>query len=319
MNKMSTGKAFKYKLVIITIFVLIALLVFFLPTSAKRQKDTKGGIGEKQFRRRGENFSQKRLTCRYFDEARFKRSLQSGSDVDTSKIGHKERIKGGIVPHHLLADKMIADFFKVASESNPEVIIVIGPNHKGEGTKMIYTAGWDWNTPFGVLEADREITTRLAQTKTIGQDFGLMEREHSISCLVPYIKYFMPDAKIVPILMTATDKKDSAVELAKLFCEVIKGKKCLFIASVDFSHYLSLEKADEKDEISKQALLKRDINQIRGMGNDYMDSKISIIALLLAMNELGADEQLILEHNNSARISGEALHSTTSYFTVVYW
>ena len=34
-----------------------------------------------------------------------------------------------------------------------------------------------------------------------------MEREHSISCLVPYIKYFMPDAKIVPILMTATDKK----------------------------------------------------------------------------------------------------------------
>ena len=73
------------------------------------------------------------------------------------------------------------------------------------------------------------------------------------------------------------------------------------------------------DEITKTALLARDIQRIRTMDNDHMDSLASVITLIAAMNEIGAKNQQILDHNNSARITGSGFDCTTSYFTVIYW
>jgi putative N-acetylmannosamine-6-phosphate epimerase len=80
-----------------------------------------------------------------------------------------------------------------------------------------------------------------------------------------------------------------------------------------------MEEADEMDEITKKALLRRDIPHLRTMDNDYMDSPVSIITLLTAMDEIGANNQQIIAHDNSARISRSGFDNTTSYFTVVYW
>lgn len=264
---------------------------------------------------------EKQLSCRYYDKARFEISLKEGLINQDIKNRDKlsDKIQGGIVPHHLLADRMIADFFYVVSKANPEIVFVIGPNHKGEGVQPIHTASWDWNTPYGVLESDEEIVKELQKTPKVSEDFELMEREHSISCLVPYIKYFMPQVKIVPLLLTSTDSIGGNVELGKTLVKMAGNKRCLFIASVDFSHYLSPEESDKKDEITKKILLERNIQGIRSMDNDYLDSPASIITLLSAMETLGASHQQILEHNNSARISGKNSDSTTSYFTWIYW
>jgi AmmeMemoRadiSam system protein B len=115
-----------------------------------------------------------------------------------------EKLLGGIVTHHLLADSLIAPFFSSISAAKPELVFVIGPNHKRVGQKKINTGRWDWQTSFGVLEADDEAIKSLIDSCDAGENFELLEAEHSISSLVPYIKYYLPDVKLVPILLHGT-------------------------------------------------------------------------------------------------------------------
>ncbi len=254
------------------------------------------------------------IQCKYYDKIKFDKSV----NLSTAYLFDVE-FKGGIVSHHLLADNMIASFFKTVSIHQPEVIVVIAPNHTGAGVKDVYTSKWTWDTPYGTLNYDEKIVNYLIENSIAGTNFKLMENEHSISSLVPYIKYFMPETKIVPILMSGTNSKAQSIRLGKLLKNEICDRDFMVIGSVDFSHYLSVREADEKDEITKQALKNRDINQISWMCNDYLDSPSSIVTFLTIMNEIGANNDAILAHDNSARISGRDKNNTTSYFTMVYW
>jgi len=237
------------------------------------------------------------------------------SNIDSIKI------KGGIVPHHLLAGEMIASFFKTISVEQPEVIVMIAPNHKGTGVKAVHTGSWSWQTPFGVLDADEEIIKSLIDSNIADTNFDLLEEEHSIAGLVPYIKYYMPDSKIVPILLHGTYRLKDAQQLGQNLQNKLinENKKGLIIASVDFSHYLTLEKADEMDEVSIKAIKNRDISLIQNFNNDYIDSPPSIITLLSAMDTVGAAHMEILDHSNSDRITGAKSNETTSYFTVIFY
>lgn len=257
----------------------------------------------------------KLIQCKYYNAINFHISV---NDSDGISLDDKE-IVGGIVPHHLLADKMIASFFKTVAKKQPDVVVVVAPNHTGAGVSDIHTGSWTWDTPFGELKADKTIVDYFIDSGIADANFTLMENEHSISSVVPYIKYFMPDTKIVPILVSGTCGINKAIELGEKLSEQLREKSFLVIASVDFSHYLSVEEADKKDEFTKKVLLSRDILTISHMNNDYMDSPSSIITLITVMNNIGAKNAIILEHNNSARISGENRDYTTSYFTVVYW
>jgi MEMO1 family protein len=289
----------------IIILVIAFIIIFIISEQSNTPKCINNSAKEHQ----------NLLVCKYFDETRFNMSLNTTSEGTLDKV----EIMGGIVPHHLLADKMIAEFFKVASVKQPETVIIIGPNHTGAGVSKVHTGGWGWMTPFGILESDRGVTDYLVKTKIAETNFELMENEHSISAIVPYIKYFMPDAKIVPVLVSGTYTLKQSKELGESLEDLMKEKKCLFIASVDFSHYLSLEKANEMDEITRSALEDRNIQQINCMNNDFMDSPASIITLLAAMDEVKADNQKMLNHSNSAIIAENGYDYTTSYFTYIFY
>ncbi|HOJ09208.1 MAG TPA: AmmeMemoRadiSam system protein B [Clostridiales bacterium] len=269
--------------------------------------------------------NEKRLQCRYYNEKDFKQSVNRVQLDDYGHLAETEiiesSIKGGIVPHHLLASNMIASFFKTISVEQPEVVIIIAPNHKGTGVKAVHTGSWSWQTPFGILEADVDIVNSLVDSKTADMNFDLLEEDHSIAGLVPYIKYYMPDTKIVPIMLHGSFGLQNAQKLGQNLQEKLENenKKSTIIASVDFSHYLPLEEARQMDEISIKAIENRDINIIQHFNNDYMDSPPSIIALLSAMNASGAEHMKMLDHSNSDEIAGARSSETTSYFTVVFF
>jgi AmmeMemoRadiSam system protein B len=265
--------------------------------------------------------NEKMLQCKYYDEIEFKQSVdQKTIEIEIFK---KEtiKIKGGIVPHHLLAKDMISSFFEIVSVQKPEIIIVIAPNHKGIGVSPIHTGDWSWQTPFGILDAEKTIANSFIDSNIASSNFDLLEEDHSISALVPYIKYYMPDCKIIPILLHGSLGLKDTQQLGKnLQAKLNKeGKSSLIIASVDFSHYLPLEVADEMDKISINAIKERDANTIYQFDNDYMDSPPSIIALLSAMDFVNAYNMHILDHSNSDILSGSKNGETTSYYTVLFY
>lgn len=280
-------------------------------------------LAGKDYIKHGVVGSEEMLQCRFYNNIDFQQSVKNASNARNEyRLKPSEDIifKGGIVPHHLLAGDMIASFFEIISIEQPDIIIIIAPNHRGIGVKKIHTGVWDWQTPFGILETEESYVNSLLDSGMAAASFDLLEEDHSISALIPYVKYYFPESKIVPVLLHGTLGLKKAKQLGENFQTKIENEyiKSLIIASVDFSHYLPLEAADEMDDISIKTIKDRDTETINNFNNDNMDSPPSIIAVLSAMDAANAVNMDILEHNNSDRIIGSSSGETTSYFTIVF-
>jgi len=273
------------------------------------------------------------LHCKYYNEKDFMSSVIGKTEARTE--GRFSvlpcSIAGGVVPHHLLADKMIAEFFQTLSYSSPETVVVIAPNHKRVGMNGIHTSTLSWGTAFGVLESDQLLTEMLVSDFKASQSTTLMEEEHSISSLVPYIKYYLPNTKIVPILLHGNYTVKDSQELGERLAEALSDNKgtsgntslsghsnIAIVASVDFSHYLDEDTADKMDVTTLAAIQSNDIVSISMMGNDNLDSPPSIMVLMRAMEKAGIAAPEILAHSNSSNITGTGSDYTTSYYTLLY-
>src|SRR3990170_2894393 len=95
---------------------------------------------------------------KFFDERLFYKSL---AKINTGAKSDKE-IKGGIVPHHLLATEMISEFYYYLKNQDIRTVIIIGPNHKETGDFPVLSSLLDWDTPSGRVLADEGIVNDLA-------------------------------------------------------------------------------------------------------------------------------------------------------------
>jgi AmmeMemoRadiSam system protein B len=274
------------------------------------------------------------LSCNYYIEKEFMASVEAAKhQADTGKEndaaaansnGNKpaggSRIAGGVTPHHLLAANLIAGFFRKISDDPPKTIVVIGPNHKRVGFGGLQTSSSDWATPFGRLDANGEIVKMLLDKLNASENDSVMQEDHAVSALVPYIRYYLPDARIVPILLHGNYSTADSIKLGKLLGKISAEApgSIDIIASVDFSHYLDAGTAYKMDDITLEAIRKRDIDSISKMGNDNMDSPPSIITFLGAMEESDAAGPEVSGHSNSSDIAGGGFDYTTSYFTMFY-
>lgn len=230
---------------------------------------------------------------------------------DSQKI-----IYGGIVPHHLLVNFIIDDFFKGLSKQNIKTIILIGPNHEERGGVALSNFQ-DWETKSGKLSADKEIISDLLGKTIIKIDENTVAGEVSISALTQIIKLNLPQVKIVPIILSQKIKKEELISLAKNLSYYV-SKETIIVASVDFSHYLTSDEADKNDETSFQAIKNFDYETILHFNSDYLDSPPAIVCLLLAMKKFGTDNIRVLRHTNSGELANDDKIQTTSYFSMYF-
>ncbi|HLC69497.1 MAG TPA: AmmeMemoRadiSam system protein B [Patescibacteria group bacterium] len=219
-------------------------------------------------------------------------------------------IISGVVPHHLVAGHYVAGFFDSVKSLDPEVVVVVGPNHGQRGGDNIVSSYLNWNTPYGELKTETKLLTKLEKDGLVKIKPEIMEGEHSVSSLVPFIKKIWKDAKVVPVILknnaTAEDLEKLAIRLKDEL-----GKDSLLLASVDFSHYLTLEPANFHDELSLAVLNSGDIPRVRKLEVDSPNS----LYLLLRYNELkGSKKFQLFSHTNSATIlQNRNLKETTSH------
>lgn len=151
-----------------------------------------------------------------------------------------EHIVAGIVPHAgwFFSGRLAAKVFKCLKEKNQvDTFILLGAIHSFPERNSLFSSG-SWATPFGALEADEGIASILLEA--VGED--LIEDpeahagEHSLEVQTPFIKYFFPAAKIVPIRVNPDNK---AARLGRKIGEVVaKSKKNIaVIGTTDLTHY----------------------------------------------------------------------------------
>lgn len=221
----------------------------------------------------------------------------------------------GVAPHHLVAGHLIADYFAGLSRQSPEVIIIVGPNHENRGGKII-TGFYDWQTPDGKVKIESRVVKGLLDGHLAVQDEKVLAAEHSIGSLVPFVHHYLPQARIVPIIL---HHGVTLGEVDKLLNEIepYLNDKTVLVASVDFSHYLTSREAENKDTQTLIHMRNFDYPTLFRLGDDHLDSPASLaLAFRLAENQ-GVRDFQILDHTNSGIIMNNYLMETTSYFTLV--
>jgi len=233
-------------------------------------------------------------------------------------------VTGITVPHHLLVKNLTAEIFDAVSGNDYKTIIIISPDHFNGGKTKFSTTPKDFKTVFGSLETDKK-TVQTILSEPLISNSTLFSREHGIHSVTPFIKYHFPDAKIVPITIRINSNKEELDTLAKTLTEVINSdasidkNSTLILQSTDFSHYLTEEEANKKDQQTTAVLLANIPDQILTLNQpDNIDSTGSQYIQSKLQKELFESTLQIIHTENSNQYTEEKVAETTSYITQIY-
>jgi hypothetical protein len=237
-------------------------------------------------------------------------------NLTTEPITLSSTIKFGIVPHHEIAKSWISEFWATVALSRPETIILLSPNHPESGSSPIVTSNTSWLSAMGNLKSDTAIINRLKSETTL--DVNIVKSEHGITTHIPYITYFIPTAKIVPLLVSS-HISESELELftSTLHKITIENKKILVIGSLDFSHYLDSNTATVKDTQTIELIQLSQIKNILRLGNDNVDSS-EILAVIVRLAQLSRCHTPDIFHQGNSADFTDKKSNTTSYLIIGY-
>ena len=130
-------------------------------------------------------------------------------------------------------------------------VLLLGTHHQGSEEGIYLSESGAFETPLGDLRVDQKLNRKLSSCSTLIRVNDIPHlSEHSLEVLLPLVKYCLPKAKIVPILMAG--RRPCLISgLAKALCIVLERhmEESLFVISSSVSHgfdpALALSMADE--------------------------------------------------------------------------
>ncbi len=229
------------------------------------------------------------------------------------------KVRGGIIPHHLVASPLISGFFQGIQTQPVDTIILLSPNHHGIGPHDIVTSERGWSTIFGNLDVNKDTVKQLQKNGLVQVYEEVFDTEHGIYGITPFIKQAFPTATIVPLVVRGGITKDTAYALAEEIA-ALSDESTLVLVSSDFSHYLPSEEADSHDKNTIAALTVFDTGAVWAFDDTTdSDSPHSLYILLRVMEKLDATHMDLIANTNSAKITGHPEEQrTTSYVTAYF-
>ena len=191
-----------------------------------------------------------------------------------------------------------------------DTFIIMGPNHTGMGKPCSIMTEGVWKTPLGEVEIDSELGKRILATSSyLQEDYAAHQYEHSIEVQIPFLQYFKPDIRIVPIILaysSGATYKEIGKELAKAVKE--SNKEVVIIASSDMTHYEPQESAQRKDSKAIEAILDLNEDELLRRIDEFnisMCGYAPTVSLISAAKELGATGAELVRYQTSGDTSGD--------------
>lgn len=256
-------------------------------------------------------------TQSYYNKDTLSKVLDSSGLPDNIELNIPRDIYpyAGTVSHHLLVSPLIDRWFYHLKELRGiKTFIIISPKHYGLSDNRIGTSEIDWDAGNGIINVNKKYFNKIKDHIDISIDPYLFHNEHGIGTLLPYVKKYFPNAKIVPIVMDEFKKQVSLCnDLSEVLSGIIKrDKKSFLIISTDFSHRADLNTTKKRDKISMKTLNSFDVNQVK---NIYSDNNVGIITLFFIAEKLLKKNTHILYNTNSVEFTGNYdIDDITSYF-----
>lgn len=229
-----------------------------------------------------------------------------------------EPVKGEIFalisPHagYGFSGQVAAYGYKLVKGRPYKTVVVIARTHRyGFSGISVYPEGI-FRTPLGDLSIDKEFAQKLLyKDKDVFFDpvaFG--GEEHSLEVQLPFLQRALSDFKIVPVMMGDCDFA-SCQRLAGLLKDAIGQRRdVLVVASSDMYHGYDYDEAQIIDGLTLSYLKDMDA---QGLYDGLIEGKLQlcggfpVVSTLILAKELGHDKLKVLEHTNSAVVTGKMI------------
>ncbi len=236
-------------------------------------------------------------------------------DNPSEDVCHNSML-GGITTHHQQASALIGQFFRcLAVSTQPETVILIGPNHYHQGSRGVLVASQAWNTTFGIVEPDIEKISELAESDLIEINDYVVSQDHAVGLLVPYLSYYFPEAKVVPLLINYS-VSESQAERFQEFLSRVMDENTIVVGSIDFSHYLASAEASQMDIETEKLVTEFKLDEVYEYGDEHYDTAPGLYTILALMQRQNARAETIA-HSDTSAFNGVSSY-VTSYFNWVF-
>jgi AmmeMemoRadiSam system protein B len=167
----------------------------------------------------------------------------------------------------------------------PPTVLLLGPNHQGEGAGVSLSDAAAWRTPLGDVPVARALVEELlAAEPSIRLDGAAHRREHALEVIVPFLQAARPDVSIACLSLGEPDL-DVCLAVGRGVARAVTrleagGGRVALVVSSDLNHYLPREKNREKDDRAIDALLGGDPAEL--FGRVLLRERISMCGVLPA-------------------------------------
>ncbi len=202
-------------------------------------------------------------------------------------------------------------YLHVSSLPDPDLIVVVAPNHYGLGSGVSTYRDGEWETPLGRIRVESDAAEELARLAGIVSfDPGAHRLEHSLEVQLPFLqKIYGNSVPFLPISLLFQDM-ETAKTVSAAITKIVRGKKAVLVASSDLTHYEPARRAKEKDLALIQQILKMNLE---GFYSTLERLRVTacgfgaIAAVMETAKSLGLGKAELLEYASSGDTSGDNL------------
>lgn len=239
-------------------------------------------------------------------------------NADAPEADVRGQVIGLISPHagYAYSGQIAAYSYSAVKGGHYDLVILIGPSHRAPvRAAAVYTSG-SFGTPLGAVPVDEAVAQAVVD---LGDDFaedpGAHATEHSLEVQLPFLQRVLEGFKIVPII-TRDLPPDQCEDMGRALAGCVEGRKVLFVASSDLSHYPAYSDANRVDRETVESWKTMDLKTIYAKEEEAMlrpsrnlactmCGSAAIMITMAASKALGADAVAVLKYANSGDTGGD--------------
>jgi AmmeMemoRadiSam system protein B len=192
----------------------------------------------------------------------------------------------------------------------PRKILILGVRHFPRGEPAAIVSNGAWRTPLGEALIDEPLAAALRkECPLLSEDSVAHSAEHSLEVQLPFLQVLAPGFTFVPIAL-GTVRFEDLVSVGEAIARVLASfhEEVLLLTTSDLNHYEDDATTRVKDQKAISQLLA--LNP-RRLYDTCRSEKISMcglgpaVAMLTAMNALGAKKSELVKYATSADVSGD--------------
>jgi AmmeMemoRadiSam system protein B len=234
---------------------------------------------------------------------------------------HEPKIKAlaALVPHAGYVYSGATAVRTISMLEIPDTVIISGPNHTGAGADASVFPKGTWETPYGDVETDPSVIEELTSDSIFTKDSKAHAGEHSLEVILPILKYFKPDVKVVFITLKYFSI-DRIRMLADKIASVSETKGFLYLISSDFNHFEDEKTTELKDNAAIKELLEMDAEGLYNVVHDLDISMCGVIPACVGLEYLktkNVKNPVLVEHTHSGHVNGDNTR-VVGYAGIIY-